>query len=186
MLNKIHYNHLGMEKCKSRAREILYWPLMNKQIEDIVASCTTCMQFKTNNLKQPLMLRDIPNRSWEMVGLDLFYFKDSNYLLAIDYYSKYVDVAKLNIIDATNVTTHLKSIFARYGSPEFVFSDNGPQFNNSAMRQFAKNWNFTYETSILASIQWYGRETHKNNDQKNRGQYRRSFHCATRVQEYTH
>ena len=46
MLKKIHYNHLGMEKCKSRAREILYWPLMNKEIEDMISSCYICAKYR--------------------------------------------------------------------------------------------------------------------------------------------
>ena len=70
MLNQIHYNHLGMEMCKMRAREILYWPLMNKDIEDKTSSCNICMQYKNNNNKQPLMLRDPPNEPWSRLGLD--------------------------------------------------------------------------------------------------------------------
>ena len=33
MLKLIHQGHLGMVKCKSRAREVLFWPQMNAQIE---------------------------------------------------------------------------------------------------------------------------------------------------------
>ena len=36
MLKIIHSSHLGMEKCKRRARDILYWPGMSTQIEDFV------------------------------------------------------------------------------------------------------------------------------------------------------
>lgn len=32
MLEKIHFNHMGVEKCKFRARSCLYWPGMNKEI----------------------------------------------------------------------------------------------------------------------------------------------------------
>ena len=33
MLKKIHNAHLGIEKCKRRARDILFWPGMNAEIE---------------------------------------------------------------------------------------------------------------------------------------------------------
>lgn len=33
MLDRIHQSHLGMVKCKERARDIIYWPGMSAQIE---------------------------------------------------------------------------------------------------------------------------------------------------------
>ena len=32
MLTLIHEGHLGIEKCKRRACDVLYWPNMNKDI----------------------------------------------------------------------------------------------------------------------------------------------------------
>ena len=51
MLLAIHSSHLGMEKCKQRVRDILYWPGMCKQIEDIVLSCQTCNKFQRKNTR---------------------------------------------------------------------------------------------------------------------------------------
>ena len=49
MLDLIHESHLGMEKCKSRARHLLYWPRMALDIEDIVSNCVVCC---TVNIKK--------------------------------------------------------------------------------------------------------------------------------------
>ena len=46
MLQKIHENHLGIEKCKRRARDILYWPGMNNKIAQMVARCEVCLTFR--------------------------------------------------------------------------------------------------------------------------------------------
>ena len=35
MLQIIHNSHLGIEKCKRRARDVLYWPGMSSEIEDL-------------------------------------------------------------------------------------------------------------------------------------------------------
>ncbi|GFS86004.1 transposon Tf2-6 polyprotein [Trichonephila clavipes] len=37
MLQLIHEAHFGIEKCKKRAREIMYWPGMNSDIETLVS-----------------------------------------------------------------------------------------------------------------------------------------------------
>ena len=37
MLERIHSNHLGTEKCKGRERDVLFWPGMNQQITDMVS-----------------------------------------------------------------------------------------------------------------------------------------------------
>ena len=42
MMEIIHGTHLGIVKCKQRARETLYWPGMSAQIEDKVKNCTMC------------------------------------------------------------------------------------------------------------------------------------------------
>lgn len=147
MLEKIHYNHLGIEKCKNRAREIMYWPFMSKEIEDFVESCNLCNKYKKAKTKEPLMPREVPNGPWQMLGVDLFHFMDAEHLLIIDYFSKFVEVIRLNTTDATSVINVLKNIFVRFGIPQIICSDNGPQFDNYKIKQFAKDWNFKHETS---------------------------------------
>ena len=44
MRQKIHCGHLGVEKCKARARSTLYWPGMVGEIVDIVSNCGACME----------------------------------------------------------------------------------------------------------------------------------------------
>ncbi len=41
----------------------------------------------------------------------------------------------------------LKAIFARYGIPSVMISDNGPQHNCKEMREFAGKYNFCHLTS---------------------------------------
>lgn len=81
MLQKIHEAHLGIVKCKDRARDVLFWPGMSKQIEDIVMKCSVCNTFKKNNVKEPLLCHDIPDRSWAKLGVDLFHFDQGDFTL---------------------------------------------------------------------------------------------------------
>ena len=65
----------------------------------------------------------------------------------VDYYSRYIEIARLDRTTATEVITRIKSIFARHGIPEIVFSDNGPQYSSEEFKEFAADYQFRHEMS---------------------------------------
>lgn len=148
VLDSIHQGHQGIVKCRARARESVWWPGLSKQIE-LVKGCTQCIQ-ETINCREPLIPTPFPERPWQQGGIDLFYLKHKWYLLVTDYYSRYPEVAPLASLSAVSVVDHMKSIFARHGTPETVYSDNGPQFQRllgSEFSKFSKEWTFAHKTS---------------------------------------
>ena len=46
MLRLLHEGHLGIEKCKRRARDTMYWPAMNAVIEQLVGRCDVCLTYR--------------------------------------------------------------------------------------------------------------------------------------------
>ncbi len=147
MLEKIHVGHMGVEKCKRRARDVLYWPGMNSQIEEMVLKCSTSLEYRPSNQKEPMIAQTSPTIPWDTVTTDLFYWNNSNYLLVVDYYSRYFEIAKLSDTKSSTVVTYMKSIFARHGIPREVKSDNGPQYALQEFRKFARDWNFNHVTT---------------------------------------
>ena len=81
-----------------------------------------------------------------MVATDLFTWDKSEYLIVVDYHSRYFEIAKLPDTKSTTVITHTKSIFARHGIPSEVISDNGPQYSSKDFSLFAKQWEFKHTT----------------------------------------
>ena len=73
---------------------------------------------------------DIPELPWHTVGSDLFHWNGTNYLIIVDNYSIYFEIAKLENISAKTVISHFKSIFARHGVPSLVRSDSGSQYTS--------------------------------------------------------
>ena len=48
MLSLIHESHFGIEKSKSHARELLYWPKIDADIERTIANCELCIKYRNN------------------------------------------------------------------------------------------------------------------------------------------
>ena len=74
-------------------------------------------------------------------------FNGIHYLLSVDYYSKWIEVAKLDDLTSNNVICHVKSQFARYGIPDELISNNGPQYASSAFKEFSRSYGFLHTTS---------------------------------------
>lgn len=90
---------------------------------------------------------DIPELPWHTVGTDLFHWNGSDYLIVVNYYSRYFEISQLENISSKTVITHFKSIFASHGIPSTVRSDSGSQYTSTELQNFAKTWNFEHSAS---------------------------------------
>ena len=54
MKSLIQQGHLGIENCKKRARQSLFWLLMNSEIEDMIKKCPACLTFRNRHPNEPL------------------------------------------------------------------------------------------------------------------------------------
>lgn len=145
-LEKLHEGHQGMEKCKNLARERIYWPGITKDIENFISQCAVCQKYRKKNAKEPIQQREIPDTPWNSVATDIFQFGKHDYLVMVDYYSKYPEIARLTSKTATAVVNATKIIFARHGIPFELIADNMP-FASVEYRQFAQDWGFKVITS---------------------------------------
>ncbi|KAI4880495.1 hypothetical protein NFI96_000640, partial [Prochilodus magdalenae] len=147
MIHRIHTGHMGIEKSKSRACDILFWPGMGKQIEASVAQCDICQERRSSNTKEPLLSHAIPERPWQVVGTDLLTWNSQDFVIIADYYSRYFEIEKLTNCTSSAVITKLKAAFARHGIPETVISDNGPCYSSTEFRSFSGAWDFRHITT---------------------------------------
>ena len=87
---------------------------------------------------KPKIPPTFPELTWQKVGMDLFAWKKLVYLIIVDYYSRFIEIAKLDRATAEAVLQRCKDIFSRHGIPEEVVTDNGSQFDSNAFRRFSK------------------------------------------------
>lgn len=109
-------------------------------------NCSVCVKNRPDQ-SEPLRQTKFPDRPWKMLGTDLFHLKKDNYLLVVDYFSRYFEISKLKNTTSQSIVNHLKSIFARHGIPDTLVSEYGPQYSSSVCQTFSKDYGFRHQTS---------------------------------------
>ena len=109
-----------MRKCRQRASQSVWWPGLSKQLEELVKPVENVVniKFKKQSNSSLHSYQIYHGRKWELI------FLSGTYVLIVDYYSRYIEVAKLQGTTADEVVLHTKSIFARLGVPEWVISNS--------------------------------------------------------------
>ena len=96
---------------------------------------------------EPLITTPIPQLPWQKLAADFFELNGQPYLLVVDYYSKYVEVAYMSTMSCRQTINHFRSIFARHGLLEELTTDNGPQLILEEFTNFAAEARFQHITS---------------------------------------
>ena len=142
-----HASHIGVEACIRRARDSLYWPRMTTELKEYIAKCDVCMAHRSEQSKEPIQQHDFAARPWSKVAADLCDLDGHTLLVISDYYSNYIEVARTTSITSRSIIRELKAVFARFGIPQVLVTDNGAQFSSAEFAVFARTWGFDHVTS---------------------------------------
>ena len=96
------------------------------------------------------------------VAADIFHMKDNDYLLLVDYYSKWLEVHKPDNLSSKNTIAYVKSTFSRNGVPDIFFTDNGCQSSSQEFKDFATEYGFTHRTPSPTYLQSNSRKNCTN------------------------
>ena len=122
----------------------MYWPRMSSEMN---AKCDICMAHRATPAKEPIIQHEFAARPWAKVGADLCDIAGRIVLVVSDYYSSFIEVEHLTRATTGTVGRALKIMFTRYGVPDVLVSDNGPQFALAEFTEFAHKWGFDHVTS---------------------------------------
>ena len=128
VLEAAHTGHQGETKCLLLARQSVFWPGISGDIRQMVKDCELCHKYQQAQPKLPVMQPDLPTRPWEKLESDIFQFNGANYLIIVDYYSRFPIIRPLGDTSASTISSQLTSIFAEYGLPSALSADFGSQF----------------------------------------------------------
>ncbi|XP_053550471.1 uncharacterized protein K02A2.6-like [Bombina bombina] len=136
-LKLLHSSHQGVVKMKQRAREYLWWPKLDTDIASYVAACNACAQTQRNPSRDTSKTWPWPNEPWTRIHVDFAGPVEGRmYLVAVDAHSKWPEVVQMSSTTTQQTIVVLSSMFARFGLPQTLVSDNGPQFISHEFETF--------------------------------------------------
>ena len=139
-LAELHKGHLGIVKTKALARSYMWWPGMDKAVEEVAKRCTGCQLTQENPKTAPLHSWEWPARPWQCIHIDFAGpFLGTMFLIVVDVHSKWPEVIPMTTTTASITIEEPRKLFATHGFPEQLVSDNGPQFIADEFGEFMQS-----------------------------------------------
>ena len=126
LLDDLHQEHHRICQMKSLARGYFWWPGLDAAIVEMDKSPPRALLYPWK----------WPAKPWQRIHIDFFEKGKLNFLIVVDAYSKWLEVTPTGSMTSLKTIEVLRSLFARYGIPEEVVSDNGPQLASEEFSQF--------------------------------------------------
>ena len=86
----LHQFHQGITKSQLLTHGCIFWPGINKAIEEFVHQCETCTKFQAQNAATPLTPTPTLSHPLQMCTSDIFTLEGANYIVCGDFYSKMI------------------------------------------------------------------------------------------------
>ncbi|XP_024117578.2 uncharacterized protein K02A2.6-like [Oryzias melastigma] len=141
-----HEGHQGIVKTKQRLRTKVWWPGIDREVEDLVRSCHACQINSATSQDVPTVRTELPEKPWQMLAMDMCGpFPSGHHLLVVtDYYSRWVSADILQNPTSMNIIKPLKHLFATHGLPESVVTDNGTPFISKEFKLYLQENGITH------------------------------------------
>ncbi|XP_070377216.1 uncharacterized protein [Dermacentor albipictus] len=139
VLDELHDGHPGIVRSKELARSYVWWPTLEADLELRIRSCASCQEQRNAPINAPLHPWSWPTSPWQRVHVDFAGpFQNTMLLVVVDAHSKWPEVFEMRSTTTESTIRCLTELFARFGYPETIVSDNGPQFVSQEFKHFVQ------------------------------------------------
>ncbi|KAL0892417.1 hypothetical protein ABMA27_015532 [Loxostege sticticalis] len=137
VLDELHEAHMGICKTKALARSYVWWAGLDEAVEALCRGCAVCAAEADAPPRHAVTPWPWPAKAWSRVHLDfLGPFHDKTYLILVDARTKWIEVYPVPSTAARYTLNKLEEVFARWGLPRQLVTDNGPPFTSSDFAHF--------------------------------------------------
>ena len=128
---------------------------IDKDIENLAKSYLPCLENKLQPAAAPLHPWIWPTTPWKRIHIDFAGpFLDEMFLVVVDAHSKWPEVIQMSSTTSFKTIEALRSLFAKYGLPEQLVSDNEPQFPSEELRKLMELSIFVVLHITLLQMGW--------------------------------
>nr|GEX94807.1 reverse transcriptase domain-containing protein [Tanacetum cinerariifolium] len=130
-----------------------YWPTIYKDAFELVQNCDSCQRQGKMSQRDEMPQNSIQVcEIFDVWGINFMgpfpSSKGNKYILvAVDYFSIWVEAKALPTNDARVVVKILKSLFSRFGTPKAIISDKGTHFCNDQFARVMSKYGVTHRLS---------------------------------------
>ena len=136
VMDQFHDGHPGMTAMKQMVRSLIWYPGIDKDVEETVKSCQQCINNRNKPSQKCHVEWEKTSRVFSRIHIDHFEFEKQLFLLVIDSSSKYIECEIAKSTSASETIDLLTVIFSRHGLPDTVVSDNAPGFKSEEFISF--------------------------------------------------
>ena len=148
VLEELHEGHPGISRMKSIARSFVWWPGLDKALDQKVKTCVSCQSSRNLSPVAPIQPWEWPERPWSRLHVDYAGPLSSYmFLVVVDAHTKWMDINMVKNATSSATITALRSMFATHGIPELLVSDNGAVFISTGFKEFVQQNGIRHTTS---------------------------------------
>ena len=137
VLKELHTIHIWESPKLKLWQEVMFGG--RNSILQLVHSCTHCQANQATLQAAPLHPWLWPSRPWQRIHVDFAGpFQGRTFLVVVDVHSNWPEVITMSSTTASATIRELRHLFASFGLPEQLVSDNGPQFVSEEFQSFLK------------------------------------------------
>ncbi|KFD62319.1 hypothetical protein M514_25442 [Trichuris suis] len=113
--------HMGFDRTLDRVRRTAFWPGFRQEVREYCEPCPVCQMVKAQSLRPPMQIAPI-GLPWERVALDVLHLPPSK-------------TGKVNVLTVQDYFTKWLVIFADFGPPSILHSDQGRNFESPLLKE---------------------------------------------------
>ena len=121
-----NHSYWNLQNKESIACNFVWWPKIDADLKAKVKQCNQCQLSRPSSPVVPILPQDYLEQIWLHIHLD--YAGPMNgkmFLIVDDTHSKWMEVEIVNSVTSQSTIECLRMIFARFGLPEMMVTDDG-------------------------------------------------------------
>lgn len=128
-----HGGHPGMSVTKRILRERVWWPMMDREVDQYVTQCKACQLIVIKNNAVPMSRTIMPELPWDVTAIDHYgpmVDKSNKHILAlVDYHSRFLAARIVTSTAFEETKNFLDDLQRTFGIQKALRSDNAQGFN---------------------------------------------------------